>query len=213
MSWSLDAAGATLPLSHLVRAVTEARPSPGGTIGLGRDGDWAGAGLRRRIAAGADRSWAASDSEPRRPPAEPASTFPGALPPPSCCPRGWAGRDAPRDPCPGRWPSPPSPLRRRDPPVTPQLWRTAHVPSRVPAHPQVCWEPRKGEMGGGRGASGRPRMRLARWARTPSPAAPSDCLKFKNKGCGSGSGPGTHLLTAAPSPNPAVLGPRSGVVG
>lgn len=39
-----DGAGAAPPASHLVRASSEARPSPGGTIGLGRDRDWAGAG-------------------------------------------------------------------------------------------------------------------------------------------------------------------------
>lgn len=39
-----EAAGAALPASHLVRASSEARPSPGGTIGLGRGRDWAGAG-------------------------------------------------------------------------------------------------------------------------------------------------------------------------
>lgn len=33
----------------------EARPSPGGTIGLGRDQDWAGAGQRSRIALAEDR--------------------------------------------------------------------------------------------------------------------------------------------------------------
>ncbi|KAJ8779886.1 hypothetical protein J1605_012176 [Eschrichtius robustus] len=70
--------------------------------GLGRR--WA----RSRIAAGADRHWAAGDSEPAgHQPSQPRPT--PELPPPSIVARR-AGRDAPRDPYPGRWPPPPSPL-------------------------------------------------------------------------------------------------------
>lgn len=79
-----------------------------------------------------------ADSETRRPAAETSSIFRGASRPPSRCPLGQAGRDAPRDPWPGRWPPPP--LRPQDPPVTPQPWRAAHMPSRVLEHPQL-WQP------------------------------------------------------------------------
>lgn len=40
----------------------EARPSPGCTIGLGRDQDWAGAGQRSRIAIAEDRHRVAGNS-------------------------------------------------------------------------------------------------------------------------------------------------------
>lgn len=54
-------AGAVVP--RALGTFGEARPSPGGTIGLGRDQDWAGAGQRSRIAVVEDRSRVAGSSE------------------------------------------------------------------------------------------------------------------------------------------------------
>ena len=83
--------------------------------------------------------------------------------------------------------------------MTPQLWRAAHVRSRVRAQPQVCQ--RRDERRGW-GASERARMKPARAAGTPPPPRPLTTWKFKNKGCSGvgGSGPPAHLLTAAPPP-------------
>lgn len=84
--------GKVLPVSHLVRASGEARPSPGGTIGLGRGRDWAGAGQgagsRPRPT---DTGRPATPSLAGHPPAEAAQTFSGAPPPPSLARRAGPG--------------------------------------------------------------------------------------------------------------------------
>lgn len=54
-------AGAVVP--RALGTFGEARPSPGGTIGLGRDQHWAGAGQRSRIAVAEDRPQVAGYSE------------------------------------------------------------------------------------------------------------------------------------------------------
>lgn len=54
-------AGAVVP--RALGTFTEARPSPGGTIGLGRDEDSAGAGQSSRIAVAEDRPRVAGYSE------------------------------------------------------------------------------------------------------------------------------------------------------